>query len=194
MLYCTTNILFVSTRPMELKLTTKCTPAWSTFAWKTHIQHTCTYMLYSIYSVFPNDNCSIALVFKHITIIICTYIHAPKSLVCIQQQMNVLLYPIPCFIVRIEFMNYLSMTHRVPSLLISFFGCVSTFNIFLSLSLFFCMYNVHVLRFFLPFPLFLLGVVLFVISHKLQHTHSHWRLDKNNVSLHWLVRLFSNIY
>lgn len=41
------------------------------------------------YSVFPNDNCPIALVFKHITVIrTTTYI--PKSFVCIQQhQMNV---------------------------------------------------------------------------------------------------------
>lgn len=160
----------------------------------THTTYIHTYMLYSIYSVFPNDNCSIALLFKHITIIICTYIHAPKSLVCIQQQMNVLLYPIPAFMFYCSNRIYeLFINDTQSSVVIDFFLRLCEHVQHFSLSLFLYV-QCTCSSIFLPFPLFLLGVVLFVISHKLQHTHSHWRLDKNNVSLHWLVRLFSNIY
>lgn len=99
-------------------------------------------------------------------------------------------YQHSCFIVRIEFMNYLSMTHRVPSLLISFFGCVSTFNIF------FLSVQRTCSSIFLPFPFFLLLVLFFSSSatnYSYYNTRLYWILDKNTVSLHWLARLFSYI-
>lgn len=176
MLYCTTNILFVSTRPtrslssqqnvlqLEALMPEKHT-------YNIHV-HTCCIRY------IPSSPTTIARLHWCLNIspssYVRTYIHAPKSLVCLQQQMNVLLYPIPAFMFYCSNRIYeLFINDTQSSVVIDFFLRLCEHVQHFPLSLFFCMYNVHVLRFFLPFPLFLLGVVLFVISHKLQHTHSH---------------------
>lgn len=184
--YCTTNIPFVSTRPIaQLKLQQQYVlEAWSTFTWNTHAH---TYVLYWVcsiyYSVFPIDNCSIALVFKHI----------PEAFVCIQQQMNV--YSILLYIQyeRIHvllFDSYLWIiyqwhTESVPSLLISIWLCKHVHLFYsLFLSFFYVVYVVYVLRcvffstilffFFFRFVLFFSYTTIYYWQSTVWHTTTEY--------------------
>lgn len=123
------------------------------------------------YSVFYIDNCSIALVFKHIihtrTEKLRVHTTTNERIIISSTSIHVLLFESNLWIIyqwHTEFRRYWFLSSAVLARSISFFS--------LFYSLFFCMYDVHctgymLFGFFTISDFFRLGVVSFFICHKL---------------------------